>query len=195
MRGWRIGVAVLGVAGMMLGVGAPAGAATQSGVGSSKVQATVYAQRMLACTSPDYCNGVVTVPRAWRQVKTARWQDRFVDPSAPRMIRFDLDQQHRITPAAAMKKREAALRGTPGLKVLGRATSTLTTARGGKVRMATLVYTYRSGSTTRWVANRFVSLYDIPDQAVELTVAGRLADKAVLTTTLAQATRTFTLVG
>lgn len=192
MRAWRVGAAVLGAAGMALGVALPAGAAPQS---VSNVQATVYAQRMLACTSPDYCNGVVSVPRAWRQVKTGRWQDRFVDPSAPRMIRFDLDQRHKITPAAAMKKREAALRGTSGLRILGKATGTLTTARGGKVTMATLVYSYRSGGTTRWVATRFVSLYDITDQAVEITVGGRLGDRAVLTTTLAQATRTFTLVG
>lgn len=195
MRGWRIGAAVLGAAGMVLGAVVPAGAATQAVAGGSNVQATVYAQRMLACFSPDHCGGIVSVPRAWRQVKTGRWQDRFVDPSAPRLIRFDLDQQHRITPAAAMKKREAALRGTPGLKILGRATSTLTTSRGGKVTVATIVYTYRSGATTRWVANRFVSLYGIPDQAVELTVAGRLTDRPTLTTTLAQATRTFTLVG
>ncbi|MEV6415798.1 hypothetical protein [Kribbella sp. NPDC051718] len=155
----------------------------------------VYAQRMLACVSPDYCGGVVSVPRAWRQAKTGKWQDRFVDPSAARLIRFDIDQRRKITPAAAMKKREAALRGTSGLRILGRATDTLTTARGGKVAVATLVYSYRSGGTTRWVANRFVSLYGIPDQAVEITVAGRLTDRAVLTTTLAKATRTFTLVG
>ncbi|TDC16864.1 hypothetical protein [Kribbella albertanoniae] len=59
----------------------------------------------------------------------------------------------------------------------------------GPLRVSTLVYTYRSGSTTRWVATRYIGFSGNKTADAEVTVGGRLQDRALLGTVLTKATQ------
>ena len=61
--------------------------------------------------------------------------------------------------------------------------------------VTTLVYTYKSGSTTRWVATRYIGQWGDKHANIEITVGGRLKDRALLTTVLNKATSSVALSG
>ena len=100
-----------------------------------------------------------------------------------------------MTTVNAVKEKIAALHGTPGLKVLSTSTKTMgSTMDQGPQTVSTLIYTYRSGNTTRWVATRYVGQQGWKEASIELSV-GSTADSKLLTTVLDRATLSVALYG
>jgi len=199
MRRWGIGLAVVGTAGLMVTGMLPAGAtvvAPAKVVAASNVQSTTFVQRYFSCYEYYGCSVTAMLPKTWRYVKLNRNEFRFLDRSAPRMVRFHVNLGGRVTTATAAKNKQAALRGTRGLKVLSRSTTTMkATMQQGPLTVTTLVYTYKSGSTTRWVATRYIGQWGDKHAQIEITVGGRLKDRTLLTTVLDKATASVALSG
>jgi hypothetical protein len=177
----------------------PAGAtvvAPKEVVAASNVQSTTFVKRYFSCYAGYGCQVTATLPATWRYVKLNRDEFRFADRSAPRMIRIRVGLGDKVSTATAAAQKQAALRGTRGLKVLSRSTTTMTsTMQQGPLTVTTLVYTYRSGSTTRWVATRYVGQHGERTASLELSVGGRVQDRALLTTVLNKATTSMALYG
>lgn len=194
MKRWGIGLAVVGSAGMLLSGVLPANAtadAPQQMVASSNIQ-SYYKTRYFDCFDGCYVSAVL--PKSWRYVKLSNEEFRFSDRTAPRMIRIRM--VHGGTTAVQAKHKQDALKGTRGLKVLSRKTATMrSTTHQGPLTVTTLVYTYKSGSTTRWVATRYVAQWGLKSANLELTVGGRLQDRAALAAILDNATTSITLAG
>ncbi|MFC0627122.1 hypothetical protein [Kribbella deserti] len=104
------------------------------------------------------------------------------------------------TSQAALAK-QRALRGTPGLKVISRVSTTVRSDLPNHTVMAvsTLTYPYRDGAgATRYVTTRYVAPYErgtANHAYLEMTAAGRPKDKAGLHSLLTRATRTVALAG
>lgn len=196
MKRWGIGLAVVGSAGLLFSGVMPAQAAvdtSQKVVASSNVQSVVYKTRYWDCW--DGCRASAVLPKSWRYVELGNGEFRFVDRTAPRMIRFGKATEG-LSTAATAKRKLATLKGTHGLKVLGVKTTRMTsTTQQGPLTVTTVVYTYKSGSTTRWVATRYVAPWGQDRLNLELTVGGRLKDRTLLTTVLNKATQTVALAG
>ena len=199
MKRWGLGLAVLGTAGLMVAGMVPADAtvtAPRQDVAASNIQSTVFAQRYFSCYEDYGCSVTAMLPKTWRYVKLGSDEFRFLDRSVPRMVRFHVNLGGEVTTAAAAKKKQAALRGTRGLKVLSRSTTTMkATMQQGPLIVTTLVYTYKSGSTTRWVATRYIGQWGDKHANIEITVGGRRKDRALLTTVLNKATSSVALSG
>jgi len=200
MKRWGLGLAVVGAAGMVLSGVLPASAAVDASTGYSAttVQSKpVFVKRYFNCYYDEGCFATAVLPKTWRAIRLGTDEYRFADRTAPRMIRIRMNLKGEISTATAAKQKQGALKGTPGLKILSRTTSTAmrSTTGQGPLTVTTLVYTYRSGSTTRWVATRYVAMWGMKTTNVELTVGGRLKDRALLTTVLDKATASITLAG
>jgi hypothetical protein len=206
MKRWEAGTAGVGVAAMVLSgvlsasaAAAPANAGVARSAGASAstastVSSPYFGTRYFNCY-PEYgCAASGVLPKNWRAIRLGTDHYRFADRTAPRMIRIRMNLREEISTATAAQRKQAALRGTPGLKVLSRRTTTVNAGQG-PLTMTTLVYTYRQGSTTRWVATRYLGMWGIKSPNVELTVGGRLQDRALLTKVLAKATTSITLAG
>ncbi|GAB2654666.1 hypothetical protein [Kribbella swartbergensis] len=112
------------------------------------------------------------------------------------MIRFDTSRSGTISTATALKRKQVALKGTRGLKILGTSTVTMKSTSGqGRLTVSTIVYTYRSGNTTRWVATRYVGMWDQKTAHVEITVGGTTKDRKHLSAVLNRATHSIYLAG
>lgn len=206
MKRWGVGLAVVGAAGLVLSGVLPADAAVGSSAkyvavstastASTAQSSPAFARRYFVCY-PDYgCSASAVLPKTWRAIRLGTFEYRFADRTAPRMIRVRVNLRGLSTVAAA-KHKQAALKGTRGLKILSRTTTTTMKSTNGQgpLTVTTLVYTYRSGSTTRWVATRYVAQWGMSEANVELTVGGRSKDRAVLTKVLDKATTTIALAG
>jgi hypothetical protein len=197
MKRWGAGLAVIGAAGIVLAGVSPAeakvdSAATSVAAGTAQ---PVFVKRYFNCYYDEGCFATAVLPKTWRAIRLGTDEYRFTDRTAPRMIRIRMNITGPST-AAAAKHKQAALKGTRGLKVLSRKTTTMKSTSGqGPLTVTTLVYTYRSGSATRWVATRYVAMWSLSTANVEMTVGGRLKDRAVLTKVLDKATTSITLAG
>ncbi|GAA1719090.1 hypothetical protein GCM10009745_80020 [Kribbella yunnanensis] len=136
------------------------------------------------------------LPNSWRMVVLGSWQTRFADPAKNRMIRFDTEYNSRISTATALRQKVAALRGTRGLRVVGTSTVTTRSTKGqGLLTISTLVYTYRSGDTIRWVATRYVGQFGSKMAQIEIAVAGATSDSKLLGTVINRATESLQRAG
>ena len=193
--------AVLGAGGLLVSGMLPSNAATTSAsqqvVASSNTQtsAVVFVQRGFNHSSRGY-HATADLPKDWRHVVLGTNEARFIDPDVNRMIRFDTEYSSTVTTANAVKQKIAALQGTPGLKVLSTSTKTMgSTMDQGPQTVSTLIYTYRSGNVTRWVATRYVGQHGWKEASIEMSVGGSTADSKLLTTVLDRATLSVTLYG
>jgi len=165
-------------------------------VAASNSQAPAFGTRNFNC-DPEYgCHASAVLPKSWKYTALRGGEGRFSDRAVPRMVRIDTElDAHPGTATAALQKQKA-LKGTPGLKILGLQNGTMkSTTQQGPLRISTLVYTYRSGSTTRWVATRYIGFWGAKTAHAEVTVGGRLQDKALLGTVLTKATQSLAMYG
>ena len=193
-----IGLAVLGAAGVALvGAGPAQAAAPTRIVAASNSQAPAFGTRYFDCAPGGHgCHGIAVLPKSWKHTALGNGETRFTDRAVPRMVRFDILLATQPGTATAALQKQKALKGTPGLKILGLQNGTMqSTMNQGPLRISTLVYTYRSGSSTRWVATRYVGFHGDKTAAAEITVGGRLQDRAVLGTVLTKATQSLALAG
>ncbi len=191
------GLAVLGAAGAALVAAGPAQAAVPVRVvAASNSQAPAFGTRYFDCV-PEYgCHATAVLPKSWKYTDLGNGQSRFTDRAVPRMVRFDSRLDSNPGTATAALQKQKALKGTPGLKILGLQNGTMkSTRQQGQLRISTLVYTYRSGSTTRWVATRYIGFWGDKTAAAEITVGGRVQDRALLGTVLTKATQSLALAG
>jgi hypothetical protein len=101
-----------------------------------------------------------------------------------------------VSTTTALKKKQAALKGTRGLKVLGTSTVVMKSTSGqGRLTVSTIVYTYRKGNTTRWVATRYVGMWGSKSAHIEITVAGTTKDRKDLGAVINRATQSIYLAG
>ncbi|MFF0267414.1 hypothetical protein [Kribbella sp. NPDC004536] len=196
MKRWGAGIALMGTAGLLVSAALPAEASVDGATKYAAVSTAspVFVKRYFNCYYDEGCFATAVLPRTWRAVRLGTDEYRFADRSAPRMIRIRMNLTG-PSPAAAAKHKQAALKGTRGLKILSRKSATNTHAQQGPLTMTTLVYTYRSGSTTRWVATRYVAQWGMTTANIELTVGGRLQDRVLLTKVLDKATTSIALAG
>lgn len=185
--------ATVAVGGLALGAALPGSAAT---VAPQQTAAVKYTTRDFDCWYHVGCLASAQLPSTWKHVKLSPHQDRFTN--GDRMIRFDTayGERHQVTTATAVKQKVAALKGTRGLKILGTSTVTMTSTTGqGRLAVSTVVYTYRAGASTRWVATRYVGMWGYRDVAVELSTGGAVKDSKLLGAVLNRATLTLALAG
>lgn len=97
----------------------------------------------------------------------------------------------------ALNRKIAALKkGTRGLHLVGTSTVTMKSTTGqGPMRVSTVVYTYRSGKDTRWVATRYVGVAGTTTADTEISTAGSTRDAKLLGTVLNKATVSLALAG
>jgi len=205
MRRFRIisgVVATIGAGGMLLGAAAPSNAAvtnqkTNQQTATQQQATTVkFAKRYFECYPDIGCRTTAQLPRTWRYVRLGSSQTRFLDDAHNRMIRFNTSYGGRVSTATALKRKVAALKGTRGLHIVGTSTVTMRSTSGqGPLKVSTLVYTYRSGNITRWVATRYVALWGTTEAEVEISVAGSPRDSKLLGTVINRATQSVTLAG
>ncbi|TDD60389.1 hypothetical protein E1263_11480 [Kribbella antibiotica] len=187
MKRLMAGLAALGTTVVALAGAAPAVAAGNS---------LAFGSRYFDC-DPEYgCHGSAVLPKSWKYTGLGNGEGRFTDTSVPRMIRIDTDlDSHPGTATAALNKQKA-LKGTPGLKIIGLQNGTMkSTMQQGPLRISTLVYTYRSGSQTRWVATRYIGFHGDKTASAEVTVGGRVQDRTLLGTVLTKATESLAMAG
>jgi hypothetical protein len=194
--------AAIGAGGLLLTGALPSTARTTASQ-QETVQATAVAAqagkitfvtRAFDCYGVNRCSAFAQLPKTWKHIRLGRAQDRFKDPARDRMIRFNVDFGGRVNAATAMKQKQAALQGTRGLRVLGTSTVRMQSTTGmGPQTVSTIVYTYRRGNTTRWVATRYIEPYGSGAALIEITVAGAPKDRRVLGTVLNRATQTISL--
>lgn len=189
------GVAALAGAGaLLLGGALPSDAATQS-VASSNSSAVTYKLRYFNHSSEGYHASAV-LPSSWRLVQLSTWHARFDDSAHNRMIRIDTAYNGNLGTITALNQKIKSLKGTRGLHIVGTSTVTMKSTTGqGPLRASTVVYTYRSGNTTRWVATRYVGWSGRNAADVELSTAGSTADSKVLGAAINKATVSLTLAG
>ncbi|TCO26468.1 hypothetical protein EV652_107360 [Kribbella steppae] len=136
------------------------------------------------------------LPKTWRHVALGIGKARFLDPARNRMVRFDLTTGGKVSTATALRKKQAALKGTRGLKVVGTSTVVMKSTSGqGRLTVSTIVYTYRSGNTTRWVATRYIGFWGNKTANIEITVAGTTKDRKDLGAVINRATQSIYLAG
>ena len=198
VAGAAAGVAAMAGAGaLMVGGALPSNAAVApvAMVAAGNSPTMTYAMRYFNHSSEGYHASAV-LPKTWRRVDLGDWQARFTDPTQNRMVRFNTDYNVNISTTTALKRKIAALKGTRGLHIVGTSTVTMRSTTGqGPLTVSTLVYTYRSGSTTRWVATRYVGQYGTKDAAIEITVAGAPTDSKLLGAVINHATQSIALAG
>ncbi|MEU4197003.1 hypothetical protein AB0E69_34235 [Kribbella sp. NPDC026611] len=192
------GVAALAGAGALVLAGAlPSNAATEQvrTVAASNTTAITYVPRYFDHSTLGYHSRAV-LPKTWKQVVLAKWQTRLDDPAHNRMIRFNTAYSGKISTVTAMNNKIKALKGTRQLHIVGTSTLTMrSTTQQGPQTVSTLVYTYKSGSQTRWVATRYVGQHGSKTAQVEISVAGSTADSKVLGTVINNATLSVTRFG
>jgi len=195
------GVAALaGAAALLLGGALPSNAATEQikTVASSNSTASTpvrYKTRFFLHYSEGN-HAMAVLPTTWRDVELGDWQARFDDSANNRMIRFDNNYNYKIGTVTALNRKIAALKGTRGLHIVGTSTVGMnSTNHEGRLTVSTVVYTYKSGNTTRWVATRYVGLDGSKSADVEISTAGSPADSKVLGAVINYATTSLALAG
>ncbi|GAA1145092.1 hypothetical protein GCM10009630_49730 [Kribbella jejuensis] len=198
MAGVATGVAALAAAGsVLLGTTQPSSAAvTQQPVKLTAAQSSTSITFVKRYFERKYPHGYLSnavLPKTWREVHIGPHETRFDDTAHSRMIRFNTWWGPE-TPQSALKRKVAALKGTRGLHIVGTSTVGMpSTAGQGRLTVSTIVYTYKSGSTTRWVATRYVAQNGQKLADAEITVAGRPTDSKTLALVLNKATQTLVI--
>ncbi|MFB6719299.1 hypothetical protein ACFCV3_04025 [Kribbella sp. NPDC056345] len=192
--------ATLGAAGLVLATMLPSSADISGEQTTTKVEATsavTYTWRNFECWKPKECHASAVLPKTWKAVDQGDSKTAFQDPTANRMIRFNLSLGDKApTTVVAGQRKVAALKGTPGLKIQNVYTTTMQSNNNqGKITLTTVVYTYRSGTTTRWVATRYFGQHGSNQAEREITVGGAPTDYKLLGTALLKATQSFALAG
>ncbi|MFF0269008.1 hypothetical protein [Kribbella sp. NPDC004536] len=195
MKRFVTGVAALAGAGaLLLGGALPSHAATQS-VAASNSATVTYKLRYFNHSSEGYHASAV-LPATWKAVQLSIWHARFDDSAHNRMIRINTAYNPNLGTITALNQKIKSLKNTRGLHIVGTSTVTMKSTTGqGPLRASTVVYTYRSGSTTRWVATRYVGWSGRNAADVEFSTAGSPKDSKLLGTTLNKATVSLTLAG
>ncbi|MFB6719300.1 hypothetical protein ACFCV3_04030 [Kribbella sp. NPDC056345] len=180
--------ATIAAGGVVLG-----GVALHSNAGTTQtttqqVPAVKFVKRDFDCFAHVGCTASAQLPSAWKQVNLAKYRTRFAD-KANQTATFNTSYGAKVSTAQAMKNKQVALKGTRGLRIVSTATTKLKSTSGqGPLTVSTIVYTYQSGKTTRWVATRYIGTWGYPDAAIELTVAGSPKNSKFLGTVLLKAT-------
>ena len=189
------GAAALAAAGaVVLGGALPSDAATRT-VASSNSSSVTYKLRYFNHSSEGYHASAV-LPSTWRAVQLSMWHARFDDTAHNRMIRIDTAYNGNLGTVTALNQKIKSLKGTRGLHIVGTSTVTMKSTTGqGPLRVSTVVYTYRSGNTTRWVATRYVGWSGRNAADVEFSAAGSPTDSKLLGTAINKATVSLTLAG
>ncbi|MDX3002404.1 hypothetical protein PWY87_12030 [Kribbella solani] len=194
--GMITGMAALAGAGaLMVGGAVPSQAAVASSNSVSSSSVT-YKTRYFNHSSEGYHASAV-LPSTWRSVVLGPWQQRFDDTTHNRMIRFNTSYNPNLSTVTALNRKIAALKkGTRGLHIVGTSTVTMKSTTGqGPMRVSTVVYTYRSGKDTRWVATRYVGVAGTTTADTEISTAGSTCDAKLLGTVLNKATVSLALAG
>ena len=201
------GVAALAGAGSLLLGGAQPSDAAANGNASAFHQAGAASVQQVAVKSTSvtfvkryferkYPHGYLSnalLPKTWHEVHVAAHQTRFDDTANARMIRFNTWWGPE-TPKSALSRKLTALKGTRGLHIVGTSTVSMRSTTGqGPLTVSTVVYTYKSGSTTRWVATRYVAQKGRKYADAEITVAGKPADSKVLGLVINNATQSLVI--
>lgn len=188
------GVAALAGAGALFLGGAQASdAAVNKTAVSQQAESISFVMRNFEKKSDGKYISHAKLPKTWKEVKVAPHETRFDDAANSRMIRFNTW----IGPSSTrsqLDRKIASLKGTPGLKIVAKATVKGTSTVGqGPVTVSTVVYTYKSGKTTRWVATRYVALKGRTGGDAEITVGGAPSQSKVLSNVLETATKTLSI--
>jgi hypothetical protein len=180
--------ATIAAGGMLLG-----GSALQSNAATTTTQQTASAvkfkTRYFDCYSSTGCLASAEVPSTWRLVKPTAYDFKFLG-QGNQFVKFNNTiggGDH--TTAVQLKLKQKALKGTKGLHIVSIATKKLKSNTGmGPLTASTIVYTYKSGKTTRWVATRYLGTYGYDQATNEITVAGSPKNAKFLGTVLARST-------
>jgi LysM repeat protein len=188
------GVAALVGAGALVLGGAPASdAAVKPTAVSQQAESITFVMRNFEKMSNGKYISHSKLPKTWKEAKVAPHETRFDDKANGRMIRFNTWLGPSTT-RSQLDRKIASLKGTPGLKIVAKATVKGTSTVGqNPVRVSTVVYTYTSGKTTRWVATRYVALKGHIGADAEITVGGSPSQSKVLSKVLETATQTLSL--
>ncbi|TDW15493.1 hypothetical protein [Kribbella kalugense] len=195
------GVAALaGAAALVLGGALPSNAATEQvkTVAASNSAASTpvrYKTRFFVHYSEGN-HAMAVLPSTWRAVELGNWQTRFDDSANNRMIRFNINYNNNIGTVTALNRKIAALKGTRGLHIVGTSTVGMnSTNHQDRLTVSTVVYTYKSGNATRWVATRYVGQQGRKSADVEISTAGSPADSKALGAVINYATLSLALAG
>ncbi|MFC9688358.1 hypothetical protein ACFTSF_07430 [Kribbella sp. NPDC056951] len=185
------GVAALAGAGaLFLGGALQSNAAQQNVAVTQKAESITFVVRHFEKMSNGKYISHAKLPKTWKESKIAPHETRFDDTANGRMIRFNTW----IGPSSTrsqLDRKIRSLKGTPGLKIVAKATvKGRSTVGNYPMTVSTVVYTYKSGKTTRWVATRYA---EIKGGNVEFTVAGVPSQSKVLSNVLETATQTIYL--
>ncbi|MFI5734604.1 hypothetical protein ACIA49_31105 [Kribbella sp. NPDC051587] len=177
--------AVAGAGAVLIGGVLPSDAA----VASSNSQ---FVKRYFAVSDGPHASAYV--PKTWKHQTLGAWQDKFSDAKHNQAVRFNTAYNANISTTQAMKRKVVALKHVRGLHVVSTSTASMKSTSGqGPLTVSTVVYTYRSGKTTRWVADRFLGVEGGKSAEVEIAVAGAPKDYKYLGTVLLTATRSIGL--
>ncbi|GAA1687852.1 hypothetical protein GCM10009745_35860 [Kribbella yunnanensis] len=180
--------ATIAAGGMILGASAlPSHAETT--VTRQAASAVKFKTRYFDCYSSTGCLASAEVPSTWRFVQPTVYDYKFLG-AGNQFVKFNntIGGSDRTT-AQEMKAKQKALKGTKGLHILSMATKKLKSNTGmGPLTASTIVYTYKSGKTTRWVATRYLGTYGYDQATNEITVAGSPNNAKFLGTVLARST-------
>lgn len=181
--------ATIAAGGMLLG-----GSALQSNAATTTQQAPAavkFKTRYFDCFYETGCLSSAEVPSTWKTVKLDDFSTKFVG-TGNQFVRFDDIVDGSKTTAALLKAKQKALKGTKGLHIVSTATKKLKSNTGmGPLTASTIVYTYKSGNTTRWVATRYIGTYGDSWATNAITVAGSPKNAKFLGTVLARSTYSF----
>jgi len=183
-------VATIAAGGMVLGASALPSHA-QTTVTQQAASAVKFKTRYFDCYSSTGCLASAEVPSTWRFVRPSAYDFKYVG-AGNQFVRFNNTVGGERSTAAQLKLKQKALKGTKGLRIVSTSTRKLKSNTGmGPLTASTIVYTYRSGTTTRWVATRYLGTYGYAEATHEITVAGSPTNAKFLGTVLARATFSF----
>ncbi|GAB3932062.1 hypothetical protein GCM10029976_037430 [Kribbella albertanoniae] len=190
MRKIISGVAATIVAGGLAlgGAALHSNAETTQQTTTQQVAAVKFVKRDFDCFAHVGCLASSQLPSTWKQINLAKYRTRFAD-KANQTATFTTNLGAKVSTAQAMKNKQKALKGTRGLHIVSTATTKMKSTSGqGPLTVSTIVYTYKSGKTTRWVATRYIGTWGYTDAGIELTVAGAPKNSKFLGTVLLKAT-------
>jgi hypothetical protein len=184
--------ATIAAGGLLLGGSALQSNAAPAATKQQPAAAAVkFKTRHFDCFYETGCLSSAEVPSTWKAVEIDDFSTKFVG-TGNQFVRFDNIVDGSKTTATLLKAKQKALKGTKGLHIVSIATKKLKSNTGmGPLTASTIVYTYKSGKTTRWVAIRFLGTYGDPWATNTITVAGSPKNAKFLGTVLARATNTF----
>jgi hypothetical protein len=181
--------AMVGAGALLIGGTLPSSAAVAS---SNSQAASTYVKRYFAVSDGPHASAYM--PKTWKHQTLGAWQDKFSDAKHNQSVRFNTAYNANISTTQAMKRKIVALKHTRGLHIVSTSTASMKSTSGqGPLTVSTVVYTYRSGKTTRWVADRFIGVAGGKSAEVEIAVAGAPKDYKYLGAVLLNSSRSIQL--